>query len=54
MLRSTILGGGQRSLRKSHGLEIRGWKVPTFQGTEELFAKPLRFTLNVASTAGFS
>ena len=38
----------------SHGLEIRGWKVPSVQGTQEKSNGAARHNLNVASTVGFS
>ena len=38
---------------RSHGLEIRGWKVPIVQGTQEKRRNTARTNLNVASTVGF-
>ena len=43
----------QKPRIESHGLEIRGWKVPTVQGTEDITLGPSDYNLNVASTAGF-
>ena len=47
-----------KSQSRSHGLEIRGWKKPTVQGTEDagglpLYANLISANLNVASTVGF-
>ena len=43
----------QKPRIESHGLEIRGWKVPTVQGTEDITLGPSDYNLNVASTVGF-